>query len=105
MSERVCYCDAAFHRVIWLTSQASHPLASGSSGVLLTGVDHMPDEKNLHLSDEQTLRDKARSVVQQGKLPARAPDRVWGGPGVGAPCEVCGVPVTKAEKEFQIEFE
>lgn len=28
-----------------------------------------------------------------------------GGPGVGAPCEICGLPITKSEKEFQIEFE
>ena len=54
--------------------------------------------------DEETLRAKARTVVQQGKLPARRPDRTWGGPGVGAPCSVCGVAVTKDEVEFEIQF-
>jgi hypothetical protein len=57
------------------------------------------------MPDEAQLRAKAREVVRQGKLPARSPDRVWGGPGVDAPCTVCGLAVTKSEKEFQIEFE
>jgi hypothetical protein len=56
------------------------------------------------MSDEETLRAKARAVVQAGKLPARSPDRVWGGPGVDAPCAVCELPVTKAEMEFEVEF-
>jgi hypothetical protein len=34
-----------------------------------------------------------------------APTRTWGGSGVGAECAVCGLPVTKDEKEFEIEFE
>ena len=54
--------------------------------------------------DEQVLREKARAVVQAGKLPARRPDRTWGGPGVGAPCAVCGVPVGKDQLEFEIQF-
>jgi hypothetical protein len=57
------------------------------------------------MADEAGLRSKAREVIQQGKLPAVAPTRTWGGPRVGAPCSVCGLPVTKAEKEFEIEFE
>jgi hypothetical protein len=57
------------------------------------------------MQDEQALRAKAHAAVLAGKLPARSPDRVWGGPGVGAPCEVCGSPITKDDKEFQIEFE
>jgi hypothetical protein len=57
------------------------------------------------MGDEHFLREKARAVVQQGKLPARSPDRVWGGPGVGASCTICGEPVTKDEKEFEIQFE
>jgi hypothetical protein len=56
------------------------------------------------MPDEPILRAQARAAVQAGKLPARAPDRTWGGPGVGAHCEVCGVPITKDELEIQIEF-
>jgi hypothetical protein len=56
------------------------------------------------MPDEIRLRQQARAVVQSGKLPARAPDRTWGGPGVGASCQVCEKPVTKDELEFEIEF-
>ena len=56
------------------------------------------------MPDEPILREKARAVVQAGKLPSRAPDRTWGGPGVGAPCSVCDSPVNKNELEFEIEF-
>lgn len=54
--------------------------------------------------DESALRKKTREAIQNGKLPRRAPDRTWGGPGVGAPCAVCGLPVGKEEMEFEIEF-
>jgi hypothetical protein len=57
------------------------------------------------MPDETRLREQAREVIQSGKLPSRAPDRTWGGPGVGAACSVCGKPVTKAEMEFEIQFE
>lgn len=56
------------------------------------------------MPDEAVLREKARAAVHQGKLPSRGPDRVWGGPGIGVPCAVCGVPVTKDEMEFEIQF-
>ena len=54
--------------------------------------------------DEQDLRAKARTVIQSGKLPDRRPDRTWGGPGVGASCAVCGLPETKDQLEFEIQF-
>jgi len=56
------------------------------------------------MPDEPGLRQKARAVVESGKLPARRPDRTWGGPGVGAECAVCGVPVAKDQMEFEIQF-
>ena len=56
------------------------------------------------MPDEKALRARARAVIRDGKLPSRAPDRTWGGPGVGATCAVCGLPVTKDEKEFEIQF-
>lgn len=54
--------------------------------------------------DENTLRERARVAIQSKKLPGRRPDRTWGGPGVGAPCEICELSVTKDEMEFEIEF-
>jgi hypothetical protein len=57
------------------------------------------------MPDEPLLREKARAAVQSGKLPGRRPDRTWGGPGVGAACAVCDLPVTRDELEFEIQFE
>ena len=56
------------------------------------------------MPDEAILREKARVVIQNGKLPSRPPDRTWGGPGVGATCTVCELPVTTQEMEFEIQF-
>jgi len=41
------------------------------------------------MSDEPLLRVKARETVEQRKLPNRHPDRLWRGPGVGAPYAMC----------------
>ena len=54
--------------------------------------------------EEQALREKAREVLEAGKLPNRKPDRTWGGPGVGAACTICGVPVAHDQMEFEIQF-
>lgn len=56
------------------------------------------------MPDEPRLREQAIEAIRKGKLPARSPDRTWGGPGVGAPCAVCGKPVTASEMEFEIQF-
>jgi hypothetical protein len=56
------------------------------------------------MPDEPILRQKAREAVQQGKLPARRPDPTWGGPGFGAHCTICGLPVVRDEVESEIEF-
>lgn len=56
------------------------------------------------MPDETILRARAQAAILDGKLPRRRPDRVWGGPGVGAVCAVCDLPVTKDETEFEIEF-
>jgi hypothetical protein len=57
------------------------------------------------MPDEPILRAKARAAVQSGKLPARRPDRTWGGPGIGAVCVICDLPVKREELEFEIQFE
>ena len=56
------------------------------------------------MSDEKDVRTKARAVMLAGKLPSRRPDRTWGGPGVGASCTVCELPVQSSEMEFEIQF-
>lgn len=56
------------------------------------------------MSDEKALRPKARVAVRDGRLPSRAPDRAWGGPGVGARCAVCELPVSNDENELEIHF-
>jgi hypothetical protein len=56
------------------------------------------------MPDEPILREKARAAIQNGKLPSRRPDRTWGGPGVGAVCSICELPVRKDELEFEIQF-
>jgi len=56
------------------------------------------------MPDEARLREQARVAIRSGKLPPRSPDRIWGGPGVGAGCLICERPVSKDELEFEIEF-
>jgi hypothetical protein len=57
------------------------------------------------MPDEPVLRQKARSAIENGKLPVCRPDRTWGGPGIGVTCAVCDLPVKKDESEFEIQFE
>jgi hypothetical protein len=56
------------------------------------------------MPDEARLREQARTAIENGKLPSHAPDRTWGGPGVGAPCSVCEKPVAKDQLEFEVQF-
>jgi hypothetical protein len=42
--------------------------------------------------------------MRNGKIPSRQPDRTWGGPGVGAACSVCDLPIGKDQLEFEIQF-
>ncbi len=53
---------------------------------------------------ESILREHARNSIQSGTLPSRSPDAMWGGPGAGAPCAVCGAIVTPEDVEMEIEF-
>ena len=56
------------------------------------------------MSDESTLRLNAREAIQAGKLPNRGAERMWGGPGFGACCAVCGTPVKPDQLGFELEF-
>jgi hypothetical protein len=54
--------------------------------------------------DARALGERAREVIRAGRLPHRPPDRMWGGPGVGDPCVVCGSPVMRGQLELEVEF-
>ena len=56
------------------------------------------------MADEAALAAKARDAIRTGRLPARAANRTFGGPGNGAICAVCGEPVTRSQMELEIEF-
>jgi hypothetical protein len=54
--------------------------------------------------DEAILCQRARNAIREGRLPTRTPDRTWGGPGIGAPCAVCDLPVPRDGMQFEIQF-
>jgi predicted CxxxxCH...CXXCH cytochrome family protein len=54
--------------------------------------------------DDGRLREQARQAVRSGALPGRPPDRTWGGPGTGADCAVCHLPVAADEVELEMQF-
>ena len=56
------------------------------------------------MDDDHHLRETAREVIRAGKLPYRAPNHVWGGPGTGAKCAICGASTMHAEVELELEF-
>jgi hypothetical protein len=39
-----------------------------------------------------------------GRLPVRAPDKLWGGPATGDPCAICGVPTVPGSVELELQF-
>jgi len=57
------------------------------------------------MPDEPILREKARDAIRSGRLPSRRSDRMWGGPGMSAPCAVCGEPVSRDQTGFELQFE
>ncbi len=77
-------------------SSITHPSTAGGSG------GHFGDI--YCMSDENILRMKANEAMRAGKLPQRRPKRMWGGPGIGAPCAVCAEPVKQDELGFEFEF-
>ena len=55
--------------------------------------------------DQPVLHEKAAAAILSGKLPARRPDSTSGGPGTGAPCAVCDLPVAMSELEHEFEMQ
>ena len=53
---------------------------------------------------DEMLRVKAREAVLAGRLPNRRPERIWGGPGIGARCAVCDEAIERSQPEFELQF-
>lgn len=56
------------------------------------------------MRDERVLRAQVREAMKADSLPDGRPERMWGGPGSGAPCAVCGGSVGQQEMEFELQF-
>jgi hypothetical protein len=56
------------------------------------------------MSDDGTLRQRVREAIDVGKLPVCSPVGMWGGPGCGASCAICGEQIGSEEVEFELEF-
>jgi hypothetical protein len=55
-------------------------------------------------SAEDHLRRQARAAIHAGMLPREHQVSVWGGPGSGASCAVCGSSVARDGHGFELEF-
>lgn len=56
------------------------------------------------VSDERLLCTQEREVKKAGGLPGSRPERMWGGPGGGAPCALCGRDIGTEEMEFELQY-
>lgn len=54
---------------------------------------------------EKILRLIARRRIETGDLPCEMPATVWGGPGSGEQCSLCGAPITSQEIEFEYAYQ
>jgi hypothetical protein len=55
------------------------------------------------MSDD-VLREKARELIRAGQLPARTPERVWGGAGLaGVECALCGAALEREDVVLELE--
>lgn len=52
---------------------------------------------------ESELRERARELIREGRLPDRAPARVWGGPGSGVTCALCAQAIPATEMEYEAD--
>jgi hypothetical protein len=52
---------------------------------------------------ESDLRERARELIREGRLPDRAPARVWGGPGSGIACSLCEQAIPANEMEYEAD--
>lgn len=67
-------------------------------------ADGRSEGREQSVNDERALRIRAREAMKAGSLPERPPERMWGGPGGGCLCAVCGRNIGKEEMEFELQF-
>ena len=56
------------------------------------------------MGDESLLRAGACEATKVRKLPDRRPEHIWGGPGSGEVCAVCGKTIGAEEVEIELQF-
>ena len=61
-------------------------------------------DSNTAMLDGIRLREQAREAIENGKLPARSPDRIMGGPGCGEACALCGRTLGRIQMELEAEY-
>ena len=54
--------------------------------------------------DYHRLIADAREALREGRIPARAADELWGGPGSGGRCASCNGPLERHEVEYELQF-
>lgn len=62
-------------------------------------------ESETSVSPDCALRDRARDAIRAGLLPRQHPESIWGGPGSGVSCAVCGQPVRRDGLGLELAFE
>jgi hypothetical protein len=94
----------AFHGAAAYTFRTSGSLANGFRTLPRRHAPASGQGVVPQMSNEAALRRLARIVLENGQLPSRDPDRTWGGPGIGAPCAVCGHSVAPDQVEYEVQF-
>lgn len=56
------------------------------------------------MADDSVLPGRVRELMKVGKLPRHRPARLWGGPGSGESCDVCGKTIGTGELEMELQF-
>jgi hypothetical protein len=56
------------------------------------------------MSGNGTIRPNLVEAIRSSKLPARSPERTFGGQGCGALCVICGQRINTDELEYELEF-
>src|SRR6185437_12839462 len=56
------------------------------------------------MGDESVRPAGAGDAMKASKLPECRPERMWGGPGTGAACAICGKTIGTGEVEFELQF-